>query len=141
MIGIDTNILVRIILNDSEKESPQARMFLEEGLRSSGVFIATGVLLEVAWVLKMKKFTRQRVHGLLSQFIAVPGIVLEQPELIEKTLKIFQAVKIDFGDCLIWTANQLHGVTQLQTFDQDFQMEIVSTINRARHPHQEVDFS
>lgn len=120
MIGIDTNILTRIILNDSEEEFPQARAFLEDGLSSSGVFIATGVLLEVAWVLKMKKFSRQRVHALLLQFISIPGVVLEQPEVIAKTLEVFQVGHIDFGDCLIWTAKRLHGVTTLKTFDKEF---------------------
>jgi predicted nucleic-acid-binding protein len=124
MIGIDSNILARIILNDSEQESRQARVILEEGLSAGGVFVATGVLLEVSWVLKMKKFPRQRVHILLAQFIAIPGVILEQPELIKKTLEFFRAGQVDFGDSLIWTAHRLHGVTTLKTFDKEFQREI-----------------
>ena len=48
MIAIDTNIVVRFLTADDEKQAKAARKVIKEG----DVFVATTVVLEIEWVLR-----------------------------------------------------------------------------------------
>ena len=48
MIGIDTNLLVRLFTNDDVKQARYAEKLIENNI----VFISKSVLLETEWVLR-----------------------------------------------------------------------------------------
>ncbi|RLC10565.1 MAG: hypothetical protein DRI57_20195 [Deltaproteobacteria bacterium] len=52
MIGLDTNILVRLLVNDDQKQNNQIVKRLEEAERNGEqLFISKLVLIEAMWVL------------------------------------------------------------------------------------------
>jgi predicted nucleic-acid-binding protein len=52
MIGIDTNILIRYIMQDDETQSPLANSLIESASPSNRVYLSTLVTIEAIWVLR-----------------------------------------------------------------------------------------
>jgi len=53
MLGIDTNVLVRFLVRDEERQFARAqRLLRREAERSEPVFVSRLVLLETEWVLR-----------------------------------------------------------------------------------------
>ena len=132
MIAIDTNVLLRHVLQDDATQSPQATRLIEQHER---VLVTDVVLVETIWTLNGKKYqaSREDVIKLVSDLLSEPAMVFENPQAIWAALNDFQAdypthdadgqrLKLpDFADALIihkakQTAKQwgetLHGVHQ-----------------------------
>lgn len=83
MIAVDTNVVVRLLVNDDERQGARARSLFE----SSEVWIGATVLLEAAWVL-------QSVYGLhgadvaesLSRLLGLPNVRVENPGAVASAL-------------------------------------------------------
>ncbi len=62
MIGVDTNILVRYLTKDDEKQWKQAAEIIEAGEQC---FVANIVLCELAWVLRRNpdQFSREQISN------------------------------------------------------------------------------
>ena len=74
--AIDTNIVVRFLTADDEKQAKAARKVIKEG----DVFVATTVVLEIEWVLRAGyNFTPAAIAGGLRAIGGLPGITLEEP--------------------------------------------------------------
>ena len=55
MLGIDTNILVRFLVRDDERQSEKARKLIRrEVVAGRSVFVSRLVLLETEWVLRSR---------------------------------------------------------------------------------------
>ena len=76
MKAVDTNIVLRFVLDDDGAQSPIA-----ESLVRAGVFVPVTVLLEAGWVLSSRYgFDRQRLAATLAAFLDVPSVqVADEP--------------------------------------------------------------
>jgi predicted nucleic-acid-binding protein len=117
VIALDTNILVRAILQDDVTQSPKAIRAIEELAVGEGIFITTSVVLELAWVLRKKKHPAE-IYEILHHLLESEGVTFASADLIGEALEIFRAGKIDFGDALLLTEAQSHGVSKVITFDE-----------------------
>ncbi len=96
MIGIDTNVLVRLLTDDDDKQSPRAHKLL----RDHCVFVTTTVLLETEWVLRRGyKLHREDLLSTLRRVAGLPSIRLEEPERVALALDWFEA-GMGFADSL-----------------------------------------
>ena len=59
VINVDTNILVRVFLQDNVEQAKLAQDILIKAAQAEKLFISSYSILEFAWVLKAKKFTRE----------------------------------------------------------------------------------
>ena len=83
MLAVDTNVVVRLLVNDDERQGAKARVLFESG----DVWIGATVLLEVAWVL-------ESVYGLdaveaaesLDRLLGLPNVRIENPGAIATAL-------------------------------------------------------
>lgn len=72
MISLDTNILVRIIVEDDPVQQRKAAALLE-----SPAFVSATVLLETAWVLRSSYgLSRKTIADALIGFINVPNVIV-----------------------------------------------------------------
>jgi len=110
MIAIDTNVLLRYLLDDDRAQSKRASDLI---LGSAPVLVTDVVLVETIWTLKGKRYNLDKdgvikvVHSLFEE----PNIVFENGQVIWRALndlKSAQAVKsggkrkeVDFPDTLI----------------------------------------
>lgn len=117
MIAVDTNILVRALVNDpAELEQTQtARTLLSE---AAGAYISRIVQVETVWVLESAyKFSKADICKTLEHLLRHPLYLLQAHEQFSDALSIFSQHSADFSDCLI-LAEAKSRKLQLFTFDK-----------------------
>ena len=76
MRGIDTNIIVRLLTGDDEKQAKAARSVVE----GSEIFLGVTVLLEAEWVLRAGYgFAPDQIARALRGLAGLPGVLVEEP--------------------------------------------------------------
>lgn len=132
MIAIDTNILLRYLLDDGEQQSPKARQLITGDVE---VLVTDVVLSETIWVLTGKRYNlpRKSVIDVIHALFAERNIKFEDSQAVWRALKDFTnatPIKIkgkrkqaDFPDTLILNKAIRYGelnnikISQLFTFD------------------------
>jgi predicted nucleic-acid-binding protein len=118
MIGVDTNVLVRVYLEDSPKEAKAAREFLRKAVSKKQLFLSSYAILEMVWVLKTKKRSRQEIVEAVLDLVDSPGVVVGHRDIVVAALEKYAKGKADFGDYLILAEGEAYHATRLATFDQ-----------------------
>ena len=115
MAAVDTNVLLRLIVDDDEEQTRAASAFV----RASGrVFVSQVVVVEAAWVLSSAHgLTRVQVARALQLVLSTDAFAVERAELIAESLRLFESSSADFADCVIVTAARAAGELPLATFD------------------------
>ncbi len=130
MIGSDTNILVRAVLDDHPEESKLARQFLKKISREKKLFISSYAILEMVWVLKVKKRARPEICEAILDLLDSPGIVVGQREVVVSALEMYSKGKADFGDYLILAEGESYTASKVASFDKIF----CKDTSHAQHP-------
>ena len=116
MIALDTNVLVRALVQDDAAQTPVAQGLVAH---ADGVFVARTVLLELEWVLRSAyRQTPATIHESLLRLLRLPHVVTEQPHQVAQALEDF-ARGMDFADALHLAAAESAGAG-LRTFDAGF---------------------
>ncbi|MFM9860147.1 type II toxin-antitoxin system VapC family toxin [Pseudoxanthobacter sp. M-2] len=120
MIAFDTNILLRIVLSDDERQSPVARALALKASPDEPVLISVVVLVEFVWTLiRQKKVPRDIVVAELETLLLRPDVLIESVDAVEVALGHFRSGKADFSDYLIAELGRTAGATTTYTFDTD----------------------
>lgn len=118
MIGLDTNILVRYVMQDDAKQSEKASRLIESLTAESPGFVPVVALVELVWVLtSCYDLTRDQVAQALDVLLRAKEIVLERAEQMGQALRTFSASAADFADCLIARTAAAAGCERTMTFD------------------------
>lgn len=116
-IGIDTNVLVRYIVQDGE-QSEIATQFLESLSLENQGFVNNIVIMELIWVLsRTYKQSKETIAVILEELFSMSVFVFDDLPLLLKTLTIYRQSKADFSDIFIREFNSSVGCTQTVTFD------------------------
>jgi predicted nucleic-acid-binding protein len=119
MIGLDSNILLRWIIDDpsAPEQSELVRRRLEQ--EAAPLFINHLVLAETVWVLRHAgALSPEALANIVSSLIDAPNIRLQQPEIVERALASFMENPGGFADHLIGEINRHAGCTTTLTFDR-----------------------
>ena len=96
MIAVDTNIVVRYLVEDDVAQTDRAEVVL----RSGAVLVPKTVLLETEWVLRTGyRFNRAAVARGLRQLLGLPGVAVEDPDAVARALDLHDQ-GFDFADAL-----------------------------------------
>lgn len=120
MIGIDTNLLLRLLLDDDPGQNPRIDALFEQYARTpESVLIIDVVLAETIWTLRTvyaqpKPAQVAAIRGLLSQ----PAFAFEQRSVVEQALATFEQGNAGFADCLIAARISAAGCKFTATFDR-----------------------
>jgi predicted nucleic-acid-binding protein len=113
VIAVDTNIVIRFLMDDDARQSEQA----VHVFRREMIFIAKSVVLEAEWVLRRGYREKPaRVAEALAGLIGLPNITCEDEAEIRQALAWHQS-GMDFADALHLAASR--GSTDFITFDRD----------------------
>ncbi len=96
MIAIDTNILVRYLLNDDRAQAKAASEYLACGKTFS---FSPTVLLELVWVLQANDCTREEILNGLRHILGLPNIRVREIEAVTYAIRWYEA-GLDFADAL-----------------------------------------
>ncbi len=119
MIGVDTNVLVRYLVQDDAKQAAAAKRFFDKA-RTSGeeLFINNIVLCELVWVLdSVYGITKQDIVSTIKRLSATTQICFEASTILGRTVDAFATGKADFADYLIGAVNAEVGASTV-TFDK-----------------------
>lgn len=122
MIGLDTNILLRVVKSDPEnpKQSELARAHLRNVWnRNESVFVSSIVLVECCWVLKSCYGTKKEdLVTFVEYLLGLDLMKLEHPRGTGMALESFRKGKGDFSDYLIGYIAKEAGCESTWTFDK-----------------------
>lgn len=119
MKGLDTNVLVRYLVQDEPEQARQAARYIESGASYVNVI----VLCELVWVLESAYgFAKSVVAETIEKILATAEFEIEKRELAWRALNDYRASKADFADCLIVRHNSAAGCTETGTFDKGVKM-------------------
>lgn len=123
MMYVDTNVIVRALLNDHKEHSPKAQQFFTDA-RKRGVSLQTSeaVIAEVFYVLQSDKITprltREAIADLVSDFVTLTGINFPAKQYFHFVVMAYKNYKIDFVDALLIVKAEKEE-TNVVSFDQD----------------------
>jgi predicted nucleic-acid-binding protein len=111
LIAIDTNIVVRFLVNDDEAQGRRARALIAGG----EILLAPTVLLETEWVLRAGyRMKAQEIARHFRNLLGLPGIFVAEPDAMARALEGYDA-GLDFADALHVT--HCAGAAAFATFD------------------------
>jgi len=131
MVALDTNVLLRYLLDDHEAQSRSAKILISSLNSTNKAFIGREVLLEVIWVLnRIYKVGRLELSKILFHILNSSEFIVEDAESLEEALGLFQNSQGDLSDLLILSHARQLGALPLVTFDKKLaEYEGVSLLN------------
>jgi len=120
MIGLDTNVVLRILTGDDETQLRTVRKMLASRKGKAGAFFVNQVVLaECAWALKSAyRLDRDEIARGLDGLLETPAFAIEEPRVVAVALKHYKESAADFSDCLIAAKNSASGCLHTATFDK-----------------------
>jgi predicted nucleic-acid-binding protein len=120
MIGIDTNILVRYLVQDDDTQAAQATLLIEKTISvDMPAYITLISLVEVVWVLNScYGINKNDLCVMIRMVLETKQFLIEQSESCYRALKLFEQGHGDFSDALIATLSKDAGCSQTLTFDK-----------------------
>ena len=120
MIGLDTNVLVRYIVQDDPEQARAATRLVESACtdQSTG-YISVVVLVELVWVLAVAyDYEREVIASVLGQLLRTTEFTVEDCDLAWHALREFDNGPAGFADCLLAHRNRSSGCSTTFTFDR-----------------------
>ena len=119
MIGLDTNVLVRLNVHDDAGQLGAASSITDRLSPAEPAFVNLVVLVEFAWVLRSRyDVPRQIVFDAVEDLLMLRDVVVEKREVVEEALVAGRANAVDFADALIALVNAEAGCRHTLTFDK-----------------------
>ena len=111
MIGLDTNIIVRDIMQDDAAQAALSGTLIDALTADAPGFVSTVTLVEVTWVLN-------RSYGLSRGLLLSRQLAFQDKAEALQALTKYRSSKADYADCLIERLGHAAGCTQTYTFDK-----------------------
>ncbi len=117
-------MLVRYIMQDDPRQSARATALVESLDIDRPGFVGLVSVIELYWVLtSCYHLTNDQVKQALDALLRTKQIVVDRSDQVLRALRVFDAGKADFADCLIERIAASAGCEQTMTFD----------VNAAKH--------
>ena len=118
MIGLDTNVLVRYVMQDDPRQSPRATRLIESLSPDEPGFVPVVALVELVWVLSGSYgLDRTQVATVLDTLLRSKELMLDRAELVTQALNRYSAAGADFADALIERIAAAAGCSATMSFD------------------------
>lgn len=119
MIAVDTNVLVRILIDDN-KQKHQTLLAREFAKKNVCVFVAQLVQIELVWVLNSAyELEKTEIVGILKHLYENEAFVLQFEDHFIAGLHLYETTNAGFADCIIAIESN-HTNCDVITFDKKF---------------------
>lgn len=106
-VWVDTNVVLRYLLRDNDKQSPIAKDIIE-----GGAFLIPEVLMETSHVLR-SFYNVERKDIAEQLLIVLKWVTMKNKPVMIRAVKIFAETRLDFVDCILAAH---HGVNGAKVF-------------------------
>ena len=120
MIGIDTNILLRLWLDDDPAQNRRIDALLEEHGGTPGSLLVTDVVLaEAVWTLR-SAFEQDKAAQLLAvrSLLKETAFAFEDRDAVTQAADMFEQGSCGFSDCLVLAKHARRECAFTATFDR-----------------------
>jgi predicted nucleic acid-binding protein len=121
---IDTNVIIRHVVQDHADHAARSRRLFQEVDRGERLITTTeGVLVEAVQVLsspRLYALTRAEIQGQLSSFLALEGLHLPHKAVYLRALGLYATSNLDFVDCLNVAYVERAGYDAILSFDHGY---------------------
>lgn len=114
MRAVDTNVLVRLLTRDDERQADAADRFVE-----SGAWVPMLALAESTWVLEsVYERSPSQIAAAIEMLLDHAQLTLQDPETVAAALQAFrERPALGFSDCLLVEICRKSGHLPVGTFD------------------------
>ena len=120
MIGLDTNILLRLWLNDDPAQNERIDGLLSgHGSVPGSLLVSDVVLAEAVWTLRSAYQQDTAAQSLaLRSLLDEPAFAFEDREAVTLAVSLFEQHSCGFPDCLVAAKHDRLGCRFTATFDR-----------------------
>ena len=121
MTAVDTNVLVRYLVNDQPQQAQAARELLNGLSPEEPGFVCREVLLEVVFVLERAyRFPRGEIANVIEELVSTQGLAVESADDAVQAASHYRQGGAGFSDLMILAAARRTGALPVRTFDRAF---------------------
>jgi len=116
MRAVDTNVLVRLITRDDERQVESAEAFV-----AKGAWVSHLVLAETSWVLdSVYHRTPEQIAKAIAMLLDHKALTIQDQDVVEAALGRFRKNRrVSFSDILILEIARKNGHLPLASFDRE----------------------
>jgi len=120
MIALDTNVLVRFLVEDDNAQSGKAARFVQRAIGGGdALFVSDVVICETVWVLVAAyRVPRREIGETLGQLLMAAHLRFASVDRLSRAREAFVAGKGDFADYVIREEARDAGCDRVVTFDR-----------------------
>ena len=117
--GLDTNIVLRLVVDDDPGQRRAALTFGAGLGRVHGAFVSLISLLELDWALRSQYgFQKTDVTAVIGKLLHTRGLIVEHHSMVVRALRMVESSNADFADSLIACRSLDEGCVSIKTFDK-----------------------
>lgn len=119
MIGLDTNIVLRYLLQDDPRQSPMVNRIVDRQLSVADPgFISLVAILEIVWVLRgLFKRTPEEIAAHLEQLLSADTFNVQNEQQVFEAAFALKRGTGEFEDALLGAVDAWMGCSHTLTFD------------------------
>jgi len=120
MRALDTNVLVRFLVRDDERQAETIyRIFKQAESDKEVLFVPLLVVLETVWVLdSVYVIPKQEIIDSINELLLMPILEFEKQPAIQSFISSARETKMDLSDLLIAHSAKFSGCECVLTFDK-----------------------
>jgi predicted nucleic-acid-binding protein len=120
MVGLDTNVILRYLLQDDPKQAALANHIVDRVLSSRNPgFISLVTILEIVWVLRsLLQQTPTEIAAHLEHLLAADSFEVQNEQQVFEAAFALKRRTGEFEDALIGALNAWAGCPHTLTFDK-----------------------
>lgn len=125
MIALDTNVLVRFIVEDDARQTAAATKLIDHAVAADQpLFVSSIVLCEFVWVLAGSyRVSRAEIGRVLRELLRARHLAFDAPDQLVRALDAFLQSNGNFADYLIREQGRAAGCDTVATFDRALHKE------------------
>ena len=119
-IVIDTNLLIRYLVNDDERKAQVVDALLKKAGRGEvQILIPSVVIAELVWVLEsFYRMEAGEIADLVESVLNTPGLTVPDDAIIRSALKRYRTENVDLVDAWIAAFAREKRADEIHTFDK-----------------------
>ena len=120
MVGLDTNVLLRILVDDGSSQVAVARRFAAEQVAGGQrLHVDRVVLAEIEWVLgSIFGYERTQIASAFAAVLENGAYDVEDDDVVRAAWGTYRDGNADFSDCLVAAKHAAVGCVFTATFDK-----------------------
>jgi predicted nucleic-acid-binding protein len=119
MIGLDTNVVIRLLTNDDPQQRRAALKFAEGLGQSHTAFLTLIGIVELDWALRSRLgFSKQDALSAIGRLLRTRGLIVEHHDLVVNAVRLASKDNADLADALIAARSLQAGCKSIKTFDK-----------------------